>query len=687
MPTGLEAILLPYIIQAMGAIGIPLATIAASATLVAAAASYLLLAGAAYLVSAAFAPPKPEAPKPEDGKYNLKQSVPPLVYVLGRVKKAGDYALLEERDGVAHHVMVTAAHHIKGFVQHYLHDEAVTLSGSGVVSPSHFVVEGDPKVRIETRNGDSLGAVYAPVKAAFPEIWGDHHRGDGLASVYMRAFSVPAEDLQKVFPSGMPQHLAEIEGHDRLVDPRTGVPGYSTNLAVFRYWHLTHPVGGRLTAADLHTADWAHAANVCDEAVSNRSGGVEPRYHGGLWFRANNDPVQIGRLMDQAAEMVLYERADGNVGVHAGEFVEPDVRLTANDLLSVSYDPNKRRSSNVLAVRGRYTDPAKGYNTADAAIYGIPYPSEDERTKTVENQAVQRHNHIARLQKLAFIRANAPRVKIVAHFEPAREVPYRRFVRVHYPPKMTEAIVEITGRPTLSLRSLTYEFEGIVVPPTLYAFSAATEEGEPGANVLPIVRQDVPVPTDFTVQIDNEEVGSGASAAFALASFDFQNATFQYELEWQPTAGGAVQQTIGAAGATEVRSGFLADGVEYRFRARTWSSGTSSDWTAYQVLTATADPNAPNAVTGVGAVGGAGQVTFTWTAPNSANYVGARLYLNGANDFGSATLAGVEYGAPNVADSRTINGLSAGTAYGWVVAINASGVEAAPIATGSLTIT
>lgn len=31
---------------------------------------------------------KPSVPKPEDGSYNLKQNVPPLAIVLGRVKRA-----------------------------------------------------------------------------------------------------------------------------------------------------------------------------------------------------------------------------------------------------------------------------------------------------------------------------------------------------------------------------------------------------------------------------------------------------------------------------------------------------------------------------------------------------------------------------------------------------------------------
>jgi hypothetical protein len=278
-------------------------------------------------------------------------------------------------------------------------------------------------------------------------------------------------------------------------------------------------------------------------------------------------------------------------------------------------------------------------------------------------------------------------VTVKAHYEPAKDVPYRRFVRVHLPPKLDEAIIEIIGQPKLSLRNLTMEFEGIVVPATLYAFNAATEEGEPGANVPPVDPEDIPVPEDFAVTIKVEDVGGGSTAAYGEATFTFQNATFQYEVQWEPTAGGAVQSVTGSAGEVIVRTGFLADGVEYKFRSRAWSAGARSDWTSYVTLTATADPVAPDDVTGVAGTGGAGQVEIEWTAPNSANYVGARIYLSATNDFGAATLEATEYGAPNTTDSRTITGQSAGTVYGWVVAINGSGIEATPIATGAMTVT
>lgn len=632
---------------------------------------------------------KPKVPKPEDGSYNLKQNVPSLSFVMGRIKKGGDYAFLEEKNGVAYHVIVMAAHRIQGYVQHYLHDEKVTLDGSGrVVAPSHFVRGSNSYVDITSRLGLNAETAYPDIVTNFPTVWSNAHRGDGLATIKMACATAASDKYLSVYPNQMPQPSSVIDGA-LLYDPRVGDILYRTNLALMRLWHLTNPVGGKLGLSDMYLPDWAHAADVCDQIVTNRSGISENRYQGGMWFRAENDPVEVGRTMDQAAELVVFERPDGLIGVHAGEFVTPDIRLVREDIISFQLDGNTRDSGTVLAVRGRYTDIIADYNTADAAIYGNPYVGEDtERTKTLDNSAIQSHNHVQRLQKITFIRANAPRVSILAHYEPAKNVPYRRFIRVHLPPKMNEVIVELTATPKLSLKNMTMEFSGIIVPASLYDFNAAIEEGEPGASVNPVPPSGVPMPVNFNVTIQNEVVTGGQTAAFALATWDLVSNELIYELEWVPVSGAEpARSTNSKSGDVQLRSGYLSDGVQYKFRLRAWSNGTNSDWTTYEIRTATADPTPPGVVTGASATGGSGQVSFSWTAPNSPNYSGVRLYLNTSNTFTGAALVATEYGPPNIADGRIVTGITAGTKYGFIVAINASGTPAAAVATGAITVT
>lgn len=668
--------------------------------------TYALAIGGAVFASSLFAQ-KPAVPKPEDGSYNLKQNVPALPIVYGRVKKGGDYVFLEEENGYAHHIIVWCGRRIGGFITHYLHDEVVTLNGSGgVVSPDHFMKDGLNYVYIHSRLGLPAETAYPLVTSAFPSIWTSNHRGDGLASVMMRCSSVETELYMSMYPNQMPEHSAIGDGA-LLYDPRkdstqSGGSGshrwtnpssweFSNNLALMRLDHLAQPFGGKLGYARMHMPDWMNAANVADQFVTNRTGGSERRYHGGMWFRTNNDPVEVGRTLDEAGEMIVYERNDGKIGVHAGAFITPDIRLTQDHIFAIEVDKNKRKSSTVLAVRGRYVNTANHYNTEDAALYGDPYGEldETERTRTFDNAAIQSHNHCQRKQKLTYIRANARRVTISADYSAAKNCAYRRFIRVHYPSRgLVNATIEITSTVSLDLRNMRVSFSGIVVPENLYSFNAATEEGSPGNAIPPVVNAGVPVPTGSTVTLRTEVVAGGASAAFAVAQWTYVNDVFIYEFEWEPTSGSEpARSNYSAAGQTEVRSNYLADGAEYRFRLRIWANGTPSAWTAYQTLTATADPTPPAIVTGAGVTGGSGQASFSWTAPNSANYGGVRIYMNTTNSMTGATLVATEYGPPNIADGRVVTGLSAGTKYGFVVAINKSGTPAAAVATGSFSVT
>lgn len=637
------------------------------------------------------------APKPADGKLNFKQNVPSLPFVLGRVKKAGDQFFLEERSGAAFSGTVLAGHRINRYVAHYLHDEEITLTGdengSNVIAPTHFYTNYDGGLFVylsmQWRLGLKLETAYSYLTTNFPEIWSADHRGDGLASVVFAYQTAPESHFNDVYPNGKPEHSAVIEGA-LVYDPRDdtqdiGNPEswvFSTNLALLRLHHLTQPYGGRLSLTDdIDLASWSAAADVCDQYVTNRVGETERRYHGGLWGRYDNDQIEIGRLLDEAGELVLYEAADGRIGVHPGQMVAPDVRITADDILAIKYDANRRSATSVLAVRGRYTDPEQVYNTVDAAIYGDPYTGDDtQRTATIDNQAVQSHNHMARLQKLKFTRSNAPRVTITMHYDAsdsAQNIRYRRWVTVHYPARgMEEALVEIVGRPKLSLRDLTYTFDGIIVPADLYAFNAATDEGAPSGSADEVVSSGVPVPEGFDITISSEVVAGGLTQSFAVASWDFVSGALTYELEYQLEDESAPPQRVTSQpGDIEVRTPYLADGAEYRFRLRTKSNGANSVWTSYITETVAADLVAPGDPTDLASsVTSPSSAEITWTHPNSPNLFRTVLYRNTANDFSTATPIFIAYGG--IAEGRTYDdtGLSPLEYWWWVRSFNASGV-------------
>lgn len=639
---------------------------------------------------------KPSVPKPEDGSYNLKQNVPSDPIILGRAKKGGDYLGLEESGGTAYHEICHAAHRIQGYVQHYLHDDPVTVGSDGVVAAIGKKYRSST-VSIKTRLGLNAETAFADLVSTFPTIYTTAHRGDGLARVLMSVKTVDSEDYLSVFPNQMPVHTAVIDGA-LVYDPRDGTQNvndkdsykFATNLALLRLHHLTNPWGGKLGKADMYMPEWSHAADVSDQTVINRAGANEPRYHGGLWFRANNDQIQVGRLLDQAGEMVVYERTDGLVGVHAGEYVPPVIRLDGDSILSLSYKANKSEAATVLAVRGRYTDPNQTYATVDAAIVGNPYLSDDdtERTKTVDNQVIQSHNHCQRIQTITEIRANAPRVSILANYEEASDVGQYRFVRVHYPPKLKEAIIEITSTPKLSLANMTVEFSGIVVPETLYDFTASTDEGLPPTVPIRLVSTGVPLPTDFNVVIMTDNLGGGNKAAYALATWTPAANSLRYEFEWQPTAGSSQvpNSLVAKSGEVSARSSYLADGTNYRFRLRAWSNGVPSDWTSYITRDVVADSTVPAQPMDMQA-----PKTGTTIAPSARSANDNTRYLvfkrgTTAQSFAAATLLGRYLVGPNQVIQLGADSPGNGTWKYWCGSENGSGVPSATQASVTVTV-
>ena len=654
------------------------------------AAGYAGLAYGSVLLQQALNPQNSSAvPKPEDGVVNLKQNVPSLPIVLGKKKVAGVYVFVEQKGAKLYEIRVVAGHKINAFITHYFHEEIITIDGSGnVTSPSHFVGYANMVPSV----GADLATAYSDVISTFPSIWTTAHRGDALTKTKAVYTTPPQADFLKVFPSQKPEQSDVVEGHTGIYDPRTGTYGYSANLALLRLWHLTSPYGGKLSLSDMYLPDWIAAANVCDQFVTNRTGGSERRYHGGLAFFANSDPIEVGRILDEAGELVVYERGDGLIGVHPGSYSAPTITLTKRDILSFNQDTNSNPSTTVVAVRGRYENTANNYATEDAATYGDPYSDDAERTVTLSNAAIQSHNHCQRLQKIKYIRRNAQRVSIVANYDAAEGVTDQRFIRIQYGPRLADAVIEITSKPVISLANMTVSFGGIILPTgvsDLYAFNAATEEGIPGQATIPISRAEVPVPTGFGLVIQNETLVGGGTAAYGLASWTHVNDAFVYELEWELTSGSTGKLSILSKAPEDlVKSGYLADGSQYKFRLRTWAGGVSSDWTSYLTRTATADPTAPSVVTSPSATpGAAGEVTFGWTAPNSANYAAAEIYINTSNTITGATLETTEYGPANTADTYLATGLTADTYYGFIKAINYSGTASAAVATGSFIVT
>ncbi len=117
------------------------------------------------------------------------------------------------------------------------------------------------------------------------------------------------------------------------------------------------------------------------------------------------------------------------------------------------------------------------------------------------------------------------------------------------------------------------------------------------------------------------------------------------------------------------------------------TTGKYSSWSPTVTVFSTADPTPPGDVVITSVITGvAGEVTINWTAPNSANYSRARILYNTVNNSSTASVSSPsEAGSANGSYGRTIH-LAAGSYFGWVQSVNASGVAGNLVPTGSFTV-
>lgn len=657
----------------------------------------------------------PKPPKPEDGKVPKTQAVPYRWWGVGRVRVAGAYMLWESRGNKLYAVQAIAGHRIKSVNRYWLHDDEVTIDGTGttIINGSRYY----NLVQIFSRLGLVPETPFSEIVAGFADelpanrAWTNDHRGDGQASIAMIARASKAENFAKDFPYGPPSLSVEADmalcwdyrdpAQDPL-DPSTWT--WTQNTALQMCWHQCFNEFGHkrdYRRAILPLLDmWKEEADICDEDVPLAGGGTEKRYQSNGFDTTENDPKVATNALLAACDGWICERGDGALLFIVGKFREKYVTtITDADIVGhqIQYDVLFEDEINRLVPK--FTYPAIDYATSDTDFF------EDQSAQLVAGrvlaqdanyQWVHQWRQARRLGKRDWLRLQEKVSGALDLRLSAINAVYTRWVRLQTPlslPRLAGKLVE-NRKSTLALLQGGFNMEIVQHPENIDAWTPSTDEGKqppvpPKPNVANIVTPVINLvqakPQAGTVYIrvviiDPDDDSLTPMVRYRLADADglgTPGAWVEKEFPDASPSGGYINLN------TDVVPGDKLLNVQAAFKT---SKGTG-DWSVSVDVTSTADPTAPGVVTAASAVGGVGQATFNWKTPNSANYAGAKLYWNTVNTFGSATLVNPpEYGSPNKNDSRVITGISAGTRYGWIVAINRSGVPAAEVATGSFVV-
>jgi hypothetical protein len=453
----------------------------------------------------------PEVPKAGDGSQPIRQAIPPRPRGYGRARVAGAYMLFEADDNDnSHDVVALHQGRIARVVHHFLNDDMVELNASGFVlhnlnGPDDGRYDtGDPTpstTYIEHRLGLATETAYADVVTALPALWSNAHRGDGIASLYVKCVNIATEFIPRTYPRGLPKPsvVADLspvwdprDETQHREDPDTWV--VSSNPIVQLIDYLTHPDGMGLSYDDVIAPvlpALIAKAHICDEPVVQADGSTRPRYRSNGWAFLTTDPAEVLPTILATCDGWLAETGDGTLAVEVGKYAAPDVVLNDDHILSLSLEKGRADEELVNEVQFTYTAP--GANWRDCP--GVSVRDEASiselgvvRSKRLQLPWVQGHGQARHLAKRLLDRETALRGQIVTTLYGLTALGKRWInVRSRRIADLANAVIEVS-RVRVDLATARLTFDYTIVNPN--SIDAPPEEVEPPAYV--------PVPDNVT---------------------------------------------------------------------------------------------------------------------------------------------------------------------------------------------
>lgn len=249
--------------------------------------------------------------------------------------------------------------------------------------------ESTSHARIRWMMGGSSQAAFGDLITDFPTLWTSAHRLRGCTYAVIEVLYSP-----DVFPSGLPNFSADINGADTVEDPRTSTVGFSENNALLARWYALHPMGGRRTTAQLDEPSFIAAANVCDTSV-NYGDGSTALYKAGYVAKAGQVPAEV---FDELCEGMAgrWGYTQGKVRVRAGAVGSAVASIDSTWLLTrrMSVRPRRSRTDLRNVLQGTFADSANGYQALQfTRVVDSPAVADDgaELVGDVEFQAITRN--------------------------------------------------------------------------------------------------------------------------------------------------------------------------------------------------------------------------------------------------------------------------------------------------------
>jgi hypothetical protein len=306
----------------------------------------------------------------------VKNPVTPRRFVYGRSRVGGIWLYVETtgpNNDFVHLILGLCEGPIEEIGDIYLDDEILTFNPATGLGTGKWLNQ----IYVSKHLGLPGQAADASLVSLSNSKWTTAHRCEGIAYLYVRIVRNP--DL---FPA-LPSISAVIKGKNDILDPRSGVRGYTANAALCLADYLTIPLRGPgIDITKIDQPSLIHAANVCDQPVELLAGGSEPRYqvNGHIDLSQNVEDNAAKFLQAMSGDLIM---SGGKYRIQAGEFRTPTFTLTADmivDGITTSNIPPKKDRPNT--VKGTFVSEANKWQRFDfPSVTKAEYVDEDGMTQ------------------------------------------------------------------------------------------------------------------------------------------------------------------------------------------------------------------------------------------------------------------------------------------------------------------
>ncbi|WP_339112770.1 hypothetical protein [Thioclava sp. GXIMD2076] len=618
----------------------------------------------------------------------IQQTDQPRVRAYGRNLLGGVKAFYESHDDRLYQIVV--AHH--GPI-----DAAVNVWWDG--TPNSLAAAEDNHLYLrryqifEWRDGASAGGDYADVLSNFSALWTADHALEGQAT-FLTVFGDPSdENFPKVFPKGA-QTVVQMEVRASQVEDLTGAMVYSENPGLILRDFFTHADGWALPASRLDDDSFGTFSAICAFSMALANGGEEPRYSLCGYYTLEEPLKNVAARFLAVCDGQPYMTPEGKLGICGGVWSEPDVTITAEDILAIQMQDGIDPMTAYNVLQGSFVSPAHAYQSIDVAELRDENAlvTEEQRTDRLDLEACPSGTQLQRLMSIKMAQDRCDwkgtittnLVGLKARFPKGDGA---HTIRIYAPDLGIDRTFKVTSH-SFDLVSATCSIGVETLDASAYAWDPATDE-----RALPLTYAAIgtpshtqPAPQNPVLTQTRVQVSGDTQAVKLNVSVDEpgkDSLTFQAQIAvgyWEDPEADTTWVDM-SAGLVSAISGVLEDGQTYTVRMR-WKG--RSDWVIAGSTQVSANPDEPDPPAEFSALATGSAVALDWRNA-SEDFYRTQIWRGASSDFAAAVfVANVAGVAGQVSDFTDEPGV--GTWSYFAVTINGSAVPSDPAGPQTITI-